>query len=120
MGHAPVAPNPATPEPVMSAPLVPAQAVPLAGTLTQPSPVSRPVSLTLASADAGPQYAVLLNQLALRVTPDINAPVLANLAEGQVVRSLALEPRGAWSAVEADGKRGWVASLWLRPVAAPN
>lgn len=114
-GQAPVKPEPAVPTPV-----VPAQAVPLAPTLAQPSPSSHPISLTLAAADTGPQYAVLLNQLAMRVTPDINAPVLVNLAEGQVVRGLALEPRGAWSAVDADGKRGWVATLWLRPVAAPN
>lgn len=111
---------PKTSEPVVLAPVVPAQAVPLAGPLAEPSPASHPISLTLASADTGTQYAVLLNQLAMRVTPDINAPVLANLAEGQVVRGLALESRGAWSAVDADGKRGWVATLWLRPVAAPN
>lgn len=91
-----------------------------ASTLTQPAPAAAPRSLTLASAATGPQYAVLLNKLAMRVTPDVNAPALVNLAAGQVVHSLVLEPRGAWSAVEAQGKRGWVATQWLQPVAAHN
>jgi pilus assembly protein CpaC len=86
--------------------------------LADTPPVSTAASLTLDSAAIGPQFAVLLNRLAMRLTPDVNAPALANLAAGQVVRSLVLEPRGAWSAVEAQGKRGWVATQWLQPVAA--
>jgi pilus assembly protein CpaC len=52
LGHVPL--TPATPEPVVPAPVVPAQ----------PSPVSHPVSLTLAPAGTGSQYAVLLNHAA--------------------------------------------------------
>lgn len=89
-----------------------------ASALTRPTPSSTPAALTLVSAPTGPHFAVLLNKLALRVTPDINAPALANLAAGQAVRGLVLAPRGAWSAVEALGMRGWVATQWLQPVGA--
>lgn len=80
-------------------------------------PVAMPEKLTLAGADADHQYAVLINRLALRVTPDINAPALLRLSTGQVVGGLPIAQRGAWTAVEADGKRGWVATQWLQPVA---
>jgi pilus assembly protein CpaC len=62
------------------------------------------------------QFRVAMQRLALRVTPDINAPVVTNLAEGQVVVGLAQPAQGYWTAVEADGKRGWAASQWLHPV----
>lgn len=83
-------------------------------------PLSGLQSLTLASAPAGPDYAVLLNKLALRLTPDVNAPVLLNLASGQVVHGLKLDPRGAWTAVDVGGKRGWVGTQWLQPVLAAD
>jgi pilus assembly protein CpaC len=57
-----------------------------------------------------------MQRLALRVTPDVNAPVVTNLAEGQVVVGLAQSAQGYWTAVEAGGKRGWAASQWLHPI----
>ncbi len=83
---------------------------------------SAPQSLTLAEEPAPPprQYRVTLDGLALRMTPDVNADVLANLLAGDMVAALPQEPRGGWTAVQyGDGgghKRGWVASQWLDAV----
>jgi pilus assembly protein CpaC len=63
---------------------------------------------------------VTLERLALRVAPDINAPVLRKLAAGTVVRLLPQAQRGYWSAVQVGEQRGWVASQWLAPPAAPR
>lgn len=60
-------------------------------------------------------YHVILNRLALRVAPDINADVVSHLRAGQQVRVLDQPPRRQWLAIEADGKRGWVSGEWLRP-----
>lgn len=67
-------------------------------------------------AHAPGRFTVALYKLALRVTPDVNAPLVMRLEQGQEVRALPESPRGYWTAVEADGKRGWVASQWLLPV----
>ena len=75
-------------------------------------------SITATSLDhnaGGKRYRVNLNRLALRVTPDINAAVIQKLASGTVVEALPRSPRGQWMAVQADGKRGWVAAQWLVP-----
>ena len=75
-------------------------------------------SITATSLDrdaGGKRYRVNLNRLALRVTPDINAAVIQKLASGSVVEALPRSPRGHWMAVQADGKRGWVAAQWLVP-----
>lgn len=61
------------------------------------------------------RYRVALDRLALRVTPDINAPVVAHLGVGQIVVPLPQAPRGAWRAVQAGSQRGWVAAQWLMP-----
>lgn len=61
------------------------------------------------------QFRVNLNRLALRVAPDINADVIQKLASGTKVESLQQAPKGHWMAVQADGKRGWVAAQWLVP-----
>jgi pilus assembly protein CpaC len=66
------------------------------------------------------QYRVALDRVALRVTPDVNAASIQNLAEGQVVEALAQAPQGYWIAVQANGKRGWAASQWLTPIASQN
>ena len=81
-------------------------------------PRAVPRTLTLVSASTDQDYLVLLNKLQMRVTPDINASVSQSLSAGQVVHGLKVEPRGAWSAVEANGSRGWVATQWLQPVVA--
>jgi pilus assembly protein CpaC len=62
------------------------------------------------------QFRVTLDRLALRVIPDVNAAVVANLSAGEIVTALAQPARGHWVAVEAGGKRGWAASQWLHPV----
>ena len=75
-------------------------------------------SITANSLDrnaGGKRYRVNLNRLALRVTPDINAAVIQKLSSGSVVEALPRSPRGHWMAVQADGKRGWVAAQWLVP-----
>jgi pilus assembly protein CpaC len=75
-----------------------------------------PATAGTSSASAAPlQMRVTLERLALRVAPDINAPVLRKLAAGTVVRLLPQAQRGYWSAVEAQGQRGWVATQWLAP-----
>ena len=62
-----------------------------------------------------PRYQVLLDGLAMRVTPDINALAVLQLNSGSVVEALPEQPRGYWRAVQAAGKRGWVAMQWLMP-----
>jgi pilus assembly protein CpaC len=79
-------------------------------------PFSTPVA---ASAAAGsqvlPRLRVIAERLALRVTPDINAPVLRRLRAGALVDALPQAQRGRWTAVQAGELRGWVASHWLAP-----
>lgn len=85
---------------------------------TLPKPVER--DLTLAGVAAQGRYAVLMNRLALRITPDVNASILQNLSQGQVVLGLSLSSRGGWTAIDAGGKRGWVATQWLQPVSSSS
>lgn len=68
-----------------------------------------------AGTEPGERYRVALDRLALRVTPDINAPVVAHVGVGQVVTALPQEPRGAWRAVQHGLHTGWVAAQWLVP-----
>ena len=83
-----------------------------------PKPVER--DLTLAGVATQGKYAVLMNRLALRITPDVNASILQNLSQGQVVLGLSLSSRGGWTAIDAGGERGWVATQWLQPVSASS
>jgi pilus assembly protein CpaC len=85
-------------------------------TLAKPIPAA---ALTLSGKSTTGQYAVLADQLSLRIVPDINASVLFSLGKGQIVRGLDVAPRGAWVAVDVDGHRGWVAAQWLQPVLTP-
>jgi pilus assembly protein CpaC len=65
---------------------------------------------------AGPgRMRVIADRLALRVTPDINAPMLRQLRAGTVVEILPQPQRAYWTAVKAGEQRGWVASQWLVP-----
>lgn len=66
-----------------------------------------------AGAPPAKRYRVNLDGLALRVTPDINAPIVEHLTGGTVVEALPQPPKGYWLAVQANGKRGWAASQWL-------
>ncbi len=74
-----------------------------------------PNAETTAAGPALMKYRVAMNGLALRLTPDINAPIVAMLPEGLVVDALPQVPRGYWVAVQSDGQRGWVAAQWLIP-----
>jgi len=74
------------------------------------------VTATAAAPAAGAAYRVVLDQLALYVSPDTNALVVRKLAQGSTVQALPQPARGNWIAVQAGDARGWVASQWLRPV----
>jgi len=58
--------------------------------------------------------------LAIRMTADINAEVIARPAPGDLVVGLPHPTRGGWTAVQyGQGKaarRGWFSSQWLIPV----
>lgn len=60
-------------------------------------------------------HRVVLEALALRVAPDINAQVLQRLARGSLVEVLPQAPQAQFSAVQVDGRRGWIESQWLFP-----
>lgn len=92
--------------------------VPITGsTVTAPLSPAFPKPLTLASIDSNKDYLILAKKLALRITPDVNAAALRNVVAQQVVRGLDIEARGAWTAIDVDGIRGWVSTEWLQPVA---
>jgi pilus assembly protein CpaC len=77
-----------------------------------------PVQAASARPDSIPtpeRYRVALDKVALRVTPDVNAPSVLNLVEGQLVEALPQAPQGYWIAVQAAGKRGWAPGQWLLP-----
>jgi pilus assembly protein CpaC len=82
----------------------------------QPLPSTSSQNLTLSGLALQGRFTVLMARLAMRTNPDINAPILQSLQQGQVVQGLKLSPSGAWTAIEAQGQRGWVATQWLQPV----
>ncbi len=61
-------------------------------------------------------YRVGLDRLALRVSPDINAPVLQNLPVGSLVQVLPQAPQAQFSAVRIDDRLGWAETQWLSPL----
>lgn len=73
-------------------------------------------SLTLGDLAIRGQYVVVAKRLPLLLTPDLNAPSTMFVSEGQVVNRLAIEPRGAWTAVDIGSQRGWLSTPWLQPV----
>jgi hypothetical protein len=75
---------------------------------------SNPQDKSVAVKVNAKQFRVQVNNLALRVTPDINAQSVKKLLEGQTVDALPLPPLGNWTAVQVDGVSGWVASQWLK------
>jgi len=94
-------------------------------------PVSTPVStasVALARNDnpfqngaKAQQYRVRLDKLPLRAAPNVNAGVVIDLAEGDVVEGSSAALRETWMPVRyrsgASRLRGWVATQWLEPVA---
>lgn len=91
-----------------------AQATP--ASLTRELPPNSPAGLTLGDVAVHGKFVVVAKRLPLLLTPDINAPASQFVTEGQVVERLALAPRGAWTAVESQGQRGWLSTPWLQPV----
>ncbi len=72
-------------------------------------------------ADAAPrQYRVVLDGLAMHVSPDVNSLVVAKLGGNQLVNGAASAPRGSWVEVQAGAARGWVSAQWLQNVTAAN
>jgi pilus assembly protein CpaC len=98
---------------------------PLLGPITTPAPAIAAANLaaaTISTAATPPpprRYRVTADRLALRVTPDINAPVLRQLRGGALLDALPQPRRGYWMAVQAADQRGWVASQWLLPADQP-
>lgn len=80
---------------------------------------NKPLTLAAAAADAR-KFRIAMDGLALRITPDMNAEIVARLSQGDTVAALNQSPRGGWTAVQLGdgdaGRRGWVASQWLVPV----
>ena len=80
---------------------------------------ARPCPQRAAGQSVQRRLRVTADRLALRVTPDINAPVLRQLRAGTVVETLPQMQRGRWTAVQAGDVRGWVATQWLLPADRP-
>jgi pilus assembly protein CpaC len=85
------------------------------GPLLAPMTVSMPAPATPGGTATVRRMRVTADRLALRVTPDINAPVLRQLRSGAVVHALPQPQRSYWTAIQAGDQRGWVASQWLAP-----
>jgi len=79
------------------------------------SPINAASAATQADKAGPSRMRVIADRLALRVTPDINAPMLRQLRAGTVVEVLPQPQRAYWTAVKAGEQRGWVASQWLVP-----
>lgn len=73
-----------------------------------------------ASAAADRQYRVVLNGLAMHVSPDVNSMVVEKLSGGQVVSGTATPPSGSWVSVQSGAARGWVSAQWLQNVTTQN
>lgn len=63
-------------------------------------------------------FRVRATRLTLRLTPDINAPVVAFLPEDTRLQALPQPPKGNWLAIQAGSQRGWVDAAWIEPEAA--
>jgi pilus assembly protein CpaC len=84
--------------------------------LSREMPATDTTPLTLNGIAVRGQFVVLAKRLPLLLTPDVNAPAAAFVSEGEVVHRLATAARGAWTAVEVNGRRGWLSTPWLQPV----
>jgi len=65
---------------------------------------------------SGNHFRVQINNLALRVAPDINSVAVRKLQEGQIVQAQSIAAEGSWRYVQVDGVKGWVAAQWLKPL----
>jgi pilus assembly protein CpaC len=91
-----------------------------AGPLLEPLTAPRPAAPAATAAVPQRSLRVTADRLALRVTPDINAPIVRWLRAGDTVDVLPQAQRGRWTAVQAGEQRGWAASQWLVPSAQPG
>jgi pilus assembly protein CpaC len=87
------------------------------------APVAAGKALSVIQGDTQGQIAgnnemfrVVLSRLALRVAPDINAMVLAQIPQGSLLKADSRAPVGLWLPVAFDGREGWVDVRWLEPV----
>ena len=65
-----------------------------------------------------PRYRVILDGLAMRVSPNINAMTVTQLNRGSVVEALPERAQGFWCAVQVAGRRGWIPLQWVMPLDA--
>ena len=63
-----------------------------------------------------PRFRVLLDGLAMRVPPNINATAVMQLDRGAELEGLPESPQGVWTAVQIGERRGWVPAQWLLPL----
>jgi pilus assembly protein CpaC len=103
----------ATPE-VAVAPPAPAH-VPAAAAITGATQIAAVTARPTNDPASGRAYRVTGSQLALRVSPDINAYVVERMPAGAEVRSLSERRQGSWLAVEYQGQWGWSATEYLAP-----
>jgi Flp pilus assembly secretin CpaC len=79
--------------------------LPVASKVQLPSFTANPASTT-----ALPRYRIKRAQLELRLSPDVNAQVLAMLPENTLVERLPQLSHGNWTPVQIGSTRGWVQS----------
>jgi pilus assembly protein CpaC len=75
------------------------------------------------SAVPAKEFRVHAKQLALRLTPDVNADVITTFARGDVVRSVPGATSGSWVGVASSDQSdrwGWVPAQWLVPLTSPR
>ncbi len=124
LGHAPYLSDPLQPghNPAQSnaTPPVPEVGVtPRVTATTRDVPAQPPVTaLTTTPAVDDKHFRVRATRLTLRLTPDINAPVVAFLPENTRLQALPQPPKGNWLAVQAGTQRGWVDAAWIEPETA--
>lgn len=75
----------------------------------------QPTDSISANSSGGNSFVVTLDGLALRTKPDLNAPILRHLRNGEKVQASPQAQNGFWTAIEKDGKRGWSATQYLQP-----
>ena len=111
-GHNPAQSNATPPAPeVITPPFLPSSLA-----VTGDTPARTPVTaMATATAADGQDYRVRATRLTLRLTPDINAPVVAFLPEDTRLQALPQPPKGNWLAVQAGTQRGWVDAAWIEP-----
>jgi uncharacterized protein YgiM (DUF1202 family) len=60
-----------------------------------------------------PRYKVAASQVNFRLTPNVDADIIAQLGQGAEVKSLGRDEK--WSLVVHEGKQGWIYSEYLIP-----